>query len=169
MWNRQRLGQEIERLHQQQNLLMQKLERVENARILETHVDEKLRLEHLINETQAELDQIDKKLSSLQKSNAGIWKLAGIASLVALVVCGLVYWSYHAIENHLQNGKNFLDLREMALAREEYQQAHDKSWLPWSEIRLGLEKTHIFDLVDNQFNSQVVEQRIAAIQKRIPR
>ena len=54
------------------DLLSQKLAALEQQRILETRVEEKLRLQHLIAETSAERDWIEQQMRRLQPSEETI-------------------------------------------------------------------------------------------------
>ena len=56
--NRQSLSREINRLEQQWDLLSRKLAELKKQRILETRAEEKFRLQHLIDETQTEYEQV---------------------------------------------------------------------------------------------------------------
>ena len=64
--NRQNLASEISDLQKQWELLNEKLNVLQKQRILETRSEEKFRLKHLIEETQTERDEIDRKLELLQ-------------------------------------------------------------------------------------------------------
>jgi hypothetical protein len=59
------LKRDINDLQQQRDLLSEKLNRLQKQYILETRVEEKFRLEHLIQDAQAECDAIDQKLDML--------------------------------------------------------------------------------------------------------
>jgi internalin A len=61
-----RVGQQIEELQQQWNLLSEKLSKLEQTKILETKVDERLRIEKLIEELTAERQQIGQQLNDLE-------------------------------------------------------------------------------------------------------
>lgn len=62
----QRLKKKIDCLQQQWELLTEKLNRLNNQRILETRVEEKLRLEIAIRETESEHNRVEKELKALE-------------------------------------------------------------------------------------------------------
>jgi hypothetical protein len=64
--NEGRLRQQITELQEQWELLSQKLSRLEKDKILETHSDEKFRMEHLIAQIKTERAQIEQQLIDLE-------------------------------------------------------------------------------------------------------
>jgi len=64
--NEERLRHKIAELQEQWGLFSKRLSRLERARIQETRVDEKMRLEDQINDTRAEREQVEQELSSLE-------------------------------------------------------------------------------------------------------
>lgn len=66
MQNEQRLRQRINDLQQKWELLNEKLKHLERQRILETRAEEIFRLQHLIDETRTQLEQIEAKLKSFE-------------------------------------------------------------------------------------------------------
>ncbi|MFW9997054.1 MAG: SIR2 family protein [Candidatus Odinarchaeota archaeon] len=66
MRNEQRLRHQIAELQQQWDLLGEKLSRLERDKILETRIEEKFRMEHMIAEIQAERQQVEQQLDDLE-------------------------------------------------------------------------------------------------------
>lgn len=67
-----RLNQQITELHQRWELLSAKLSRLEREIILETRVDEKLRLEKQIEELTAEREHVEQRLNELEAKHHSI-------------------------------------------------------------------------------------------------
>ncbi|MCP4287962.1 MAG: hypothetical protein GY792_26585, partial [Gammaproteobacteria bacterium] len=71
-WNEQRLRQKIEELQGQWELLGKKLSGLEQDRILETRAAERLRMETMVTETQAERQQVEDELNELEPRLDGL-------------------------------------------------------------------------------------------------
>ncbi|MCI5157146.1 MAG: hypothetical protein D3906_01670, partial [Candidatus Electrothrix sp. AUS1_2] len=63
------IQRDIQKLQERRELVSEKLDRVERQKILETHAEEKIRLEQIIQEVQAERDAIDREIESLTQAS----------------------------------------------------------------------------------------------------